>query len=118
LIFADPAAAGGDAVRGERVFQRCYACHSVDPAEKGLPGPNLHAIIGRAAGSDSSFDYSPAFRARAGDGLVWSESELDRFLADPQALIPKNAMGFFGLESPKDRRDVIAYLKGNGSAGK
>jgi len=23
----------GDAARGERAFQRCYSCHSVDPNE-------------------------------------------------------------------------------------
>jgi cytochrome c len=114
LMSAVPATAAGDPKRGERLFQRCYACHSVNPADKDLPGPNLHAVIGRPAGSVPGFDYSPAFRARARQGLVWSEPQLEAFLADPQALIPKNRMSFFGLKSAEDRRDLIAYLKKSG----
>ena len=50
-------AVAGDAARGERVFERCYACHSVDPAETGLTGPNLAGVVGRRAAS-RDFDYS------------------------------------------------------------
>jgi cytochrome c len=28
---------------GARLFTPCRACHSLDPAERGLPGPNLPA---------------------------------------------------------------------------
>ena len=105
------AAADGDPARGERVFQRCYACHSVDPAEAGLPGPNLHGIVGRRAGTRPGFEYSPALRALAGRGQVWTPAALDAFLADPLAVAPDNAMGFFGLRSERDRADLIAYLR-------
>ena len=54
-------ASESDAVRGERVFQRCYSCHSVDPHETAkLQGPNLFQIIGRPAGAVAGFDYSAA----------------------------------------------------------
>ena len=39
-------AAHADPARGERVFQRCYACHSVVPGEDKLPGPNLRCVLG------------------------------------------------------------------------
>jgi cytochrome c len=92
------------------VFQRCYACHAVDPAETGLEGPNLSGIVGRPAGAQPGFDYSPALRRRAEAGFVWDEAALDAFIADPQAYIPDNAMGFFGLRDPQARADLIAYL--------
>lgn len=101
-------AGGGDPVRGERVFQRCYACHSVDPAETGLPGPNLHGVIGRPAASLPDFEYSPAFLAAR--GLVWDERTLDAFIKDPQEVVPDNEMGFFGLADMRDRADLIAFL--------
>ncbi|HEX6014581.1 MAG TPA: c-type cytochrome [Geminicoccaceae bacterium] len=109
---ASPAAAAdGDPARGERAFQRCYACHSVDPSETGLEGPNLHGVVGRPAGAVDGFAYSEALQARAADGLVWDEAALDAFLADPQGFLPDNAMGFFGLRDEDARADLIAYLK-------
>lgn len=99
---------------GERVFQRCYACHSVDPGEKGLPGPNLAGVVGRRAGAERGFDYSPAMRAAADRGLVWREATLDRFAADPEAVVPKTSMSFVGLRDAADRQALIAYLKAHG----
>lgn len=111
LLPATAAADDGDPVRGERVFQRCYACHSVDPSEAGLPGPNLHGVVGRRAAAQPGFDYSPALRALADRGHAWTPQALDEFLADPLAVTPDNAMGFFGLPSAQDRADLIAYLR-------
>jgi len=103
---------GGDAGRGARVYQRCYACHSVDPqGTVTLQGPSLYRIVGRRAASVPGFAYSPALTAMGEAGLVWTEEQLDRFLADPEAMLPGNQMGFFGLTDARDRADVIAYLK-------
>jgi cytochrome c len=114
-LQAPPAAADGDPARGKRPFQRCYACHSVDPSETGLEGPNLHGVVGRPAGAVDGFAYSAALRARAADGLVWDEGALDAFLADPQGFLPDNAMAFFGLRDEDARADLIAYLKAAGT---
>ena len=101
----------GDASRGAVVFQKCYACHSVVAGEGGLSGPNLHGVIGRAAGAEPGFDYSPALRAAANDrGLAWTARELDRFLADPELALPGTSMAFVGLADARERTDVIAYL--------
>jgi len=97
--------------QGEAIFQRCYACHSVDPADRGLPAPNLAGVVGRRAGSAPAFDYSPAMREAGRGGLVWTEAALDRFLADPAATVPKTWMDFPGLMDPAERAAVIAYLK-------
>lgn len=102
---------GGDPDRGAVVFQQCYACHSVVDGEVGLSGPNLLGVVGRAAGAEAGFDYSPALRGAAGErGLAWTARELDRFLADPEQALPGTSMAFVGLTDPRDRADVIAYL--------
>jgi cytochrome c len=102
----------GDVARGARVYQRCYSCHTVDPNEKArLQGPSLYHVIGRRAASATGFSYSPALTARGEAGLVWTEDELDRFLLEPERVIPGNQMGFFGLPDARDRADLIAYLR-------
>lgn len=109
LGAAAPAAAQ-DA--GEEAFSYCIACHSVNRSDRGLPGPNLAGVIGRKAGALPDFAYSPAFRASASaKGIVWTDAMLDRYIADPEAMIPKSAMTFNGVEDAADRRAVIGYLK-------
>ena len=71
LILASVFAARADPVRGERVFLRCYACHSVVAGEAKLPGPNLSCVLGRRAGTLPGFEFSPAMiEAGAARGLV------------------------------------------------
>jgi cytochrome c len=115
LIFAalsaGPAQAEGDPARGGRVFQRCYSCHSVNPAERSLQGPNLAGIVGRRAGTLEKFEYSDAMVAAGRNGLVWTEEKLDTYVVDPEALVPGTAMGPVRLNDPADRADLIAYLK-------
>jgi len=95
---------------GERAFEKCYACHSVDPAETGLPGPNLAGIIARRAGTASGFEYSAAMQAAGARGLVWDRATLDRFLVDPAAVVPGTAMAPPDLDSEQERRSVVEYL--------
>jgi cytochrome c len=114
LLAAPPAHAEGDPARGERVFQRCYSCHSVDPAERNLQGPNLAGVIGRRAGTLDQFEYSDAMVAAGRGGLVWTEAKLDLYVTDPQAMVPGTAMGPVPLNTPADRADLIAYLKSVG----
>jgi cytochrome c len=107
----EAAAEAGDPERGERTFQQCYACHSVDPEEIDLPGPNLAGVLGRRAGTWAQFAYSPAMRAAGSErGLVWTRATLDAFLADPQGFMPGTSMAYVGLREPSVRADVIAYL--------
>jgi cytochrome c len=102
----------GDMQRGQQVFQRCYACHSVEPGEANLEGPNLAGVIGRTAGTLASFtDYSEAMKAAGRRGLVWNARTLDAFLEEPERVVPDTRMNFVGLRSKQDRDDVIAYLQ-------
>lgn len=111
VLAAGPASAEGDPARGARVFQRCYACHSVDPAETNLQGPNLSGVLGRRAGSLAGFDYSEAMEAAGRAGVAWDARTLDAFMADPEALVPGTTMGPIRIPEPADRLDLIAYLR-------
>jgi cytochrome c len=103
---ATGAAHSGDIARGARVYQRCYSCHTVDPNEKvRLQGPSLYRVVGRRAASAAGFSYSRALMAKGEAGLVWTEDELNRFLGEPESMLPGNQMNFFGLP---------AYLKDAG----
>jgi cytochrome c len=62
--------------------------------------------MGRRAGSVAGFAYSDALRA---SGLTWDSELLDRWLADPQALVPGQRMGY-RLGDAQIRADIVAYL--------
>lgn len=103
--------AAGDPARGERQFQRCFSCHSVDPAETAkLQGPSLYRILGRPAGSVAGFDYSDAFRRRAAAGLVWEAATIAELVRDAEEMIPGTRMGLPPLRDEQDQADLIAYL--------
>ena len=85
------------------MFQRCYSCHSVDPAEHNLQGPNLNGVLGRRAGTLPAYEYSAAMLAAGRGGLVWTEPTLEAFVADPEAVVPGTTMGPVGLVRPADR---------------
>ena len=93
------------------MFRKCQACHSLEPG-KNILGPSLAGIIGRKAGSDPSYNYSPAMKQA---NLVWDAATLDKYLADPEKVVPGNKMPFPGLKTGQDRTDVIAYLASPGS---
>lgn len=115
LLPSAALALDGDAARGERVFQRCYACHSVDPNEKTkLQGPSLFAITGRPAAAIADFEYSDAMKEKAANGLVWDAATLDLYIADPDSVVPGTRMSVPPLRDQQERADLIAYLARSG----
>jgi cytochrome c len=109
LILAAAPAAADDV--GERLFAPCRACHSLDPAERNLPGPNLSGVIGRAVGGAAEFDYSPVLRKARDEGLRWDARRLEAFLADPAAMFPGLWMSMRGIEDAAERQALVRFLK-------
>lgn len=97
--------AAGDPKRGEQIYSRCAACHSLD---YNRTGPKHCDLFGRKAGSAPDFQYSAAMRRSK---IVWNEKTLDAFLANPMKYVPGTAMGYAGIEDEQERVDLIAYLK-------
>ncbi|MDP3800797.1 cytochrome c family protein [Brevundimonas sp.] len=96
---------------GERAFQRCAACHSLRPDDVAMPAPHLKDVFGRRAGTVPGFAYSDAMRAAGQRGLVWDGPTLDRYLADPEAVVPGTAMPYQG-GSAAERAALIDWLAG------
>ena len=96
---------------GAKLFTPCRACHSLDPAERGLPGPNLAGVIGRAVGGDVAFDYSPVLRKARDDGMRWDGARLQSFLADPAAMFPGLWMSMRGIEDTAERQALVRFLE-------
>lgn len=107
LLGGHAAQAAGDAAKGEKVYKKCNACHSLEAGKKKV-GPSLAGLFGRTAGTVEGFKYSTGMKD---SGIVWDEATLDGFLEKPKAVVPKTRMAFAGLKKEQDRMDVIAYLK-------
>jgi cytochrome c len=105
VIFAGGgASAGGDADHGEKLYEGCQDCHSLD---KNDVGPRHRGVFGRKAGSLPDYKYSAALMA---SNFVWDEVTLDKWLTNPQVFVPGAKM-FYHLANPQDRADVIEFLK-------
>ena len=95
----------GDTVDGRSAFEkRCTGCHALDHDKE---GPRLAGVVGRKAGAVSAFTYSDAVKKST---VVWTEAALDKWLTDPETVIPDNDMSF-RLNSPIERAAIIAFLK-------
>ena len=101
---------GIDPAAAEAQFKKsCGTCHTVDPSAPPRQGPNLFGVVGRPAGSFDGFKYSPAFLAGK-DGIVWDAANIDRWITDPQAMIPGVVM-LYKQADPEKRHLVIEFLK-------
>jgi cytochrome c len=112
--FIAPASAQ-DAAAGEKDFVVCRACHQIGPNAKNSLGPELNGVVGRKAGTVSGFNYSAANK---NSGITWDEATLEKYLANPQAVVHGTKMLFPGLKDPQKTKDVIAFLKEYGPDGK
>jgi cytochrome c len=103
-LLSGMAGAAGDAQRGETLYKTmCTTCHSMD--YNGV-GPAHRGLLERKAGSRPDYTYSAALQATT---FSWNDKFLDKWLTNPEKLVPGQKMGF-KVASAKDRADLIAYL--------
>ncbi len=95
-----------DVGKGERVFNKCKACHKLEEGANGT-GPYLYGVVGRDVASANGFSYSGNL-APAAD--VWTPQNLQHFLENPAGFAPGTTMGFAGLKNIEDRANLIAFL--------
>ena len=107
VAAAGAAQAQGDAARGEKLFEQCHACHSIERGANEV-GPTLFGMFDRKAGELDDFRYSPALKR---SGIAWTAQTLDEFVADPQKKVPGNRMPYAGMSDARERADLIAYLQ-------
>jgi cytochrome c len=107
VLWSSVGLAQGDPAAGEKVFNKCKACHVADEAQNRV-GPHLVGLFGRQAGSVEGFKYSDAMK---GSGVTWSEETISEYIADPRGYIKGNRMAFVGLKDEEDIANLVAYLK-------
>jgi cytochrome c len=104
-----------DVAAGQAVTSKCASCHQFDPAGTNNIGPGLYGVVGRPPGSHPAYAYDSAMQDFAKAHPAWTYDLLYQFLKAPQSFMPGTKMTFVGLKDPKDRINVIAYLRSNGS---
>jgi cytochrome c len=104
VCWIGPACATGNVARGQTLYKGCADCHSIN---ENAVGPMHKGVVGRKAGSVPGYDYSPDLK---NSGIVWTEENLDKWLAGPQAMVAETKM-FFDVPDAQDRADIIAFLK-------
>jgi cytochrome c len=92
---------------GAQVAKQCGTCHNFQEGQGSKVGPDLYDVVGRKIASVPGFNYSAALKAMNG---TWTFDALNKWLADPRAMVPGTAMTFAGLPNDKQRADVIDYL--------
>jgi cytochrome c len=98
----------GNPAHGEKIYDRCMACHSLD---RDRTGPRHEGVVGRRVASVPGFNYSPAMKKAGAAGMVWDEATLDKFLENPTRFIPGTRMTYAGVKNAQERADLIAFLK-------
>jgi cytochrome c len=100
-----PAEGVANPLPGKVIFEkRCAGCHSFDQDRE---GPRLRNIYGAKAASTPTFKYSAALKSSQ---IIWNDESLDKWLTDPDSLVPDTDMDF-RVPKADERADVIRYLR-------
>ena len=93
---------------GQQAFNNaCRTCHVVKEGDNRL-GPHLAKVLGRKAGSLPDYGYSSAMKEA---GFAWDREKLERFIANPDEVVPGNRMKpYTGVASSDDRAKIVAFL--------
>lgn len=96
--------------RGAQTVKQCELCHNFGKGQGAKIGPGLYGVVGRKVASEPGFNYSAALKAKGG---TWTFDALNVWLTNPRADVPGTLMTFAGIDSEKQRADIIAYLNSN-----
>jgi cytochrome c len=110
LLLAGSAtsAPAADAAAGQKIFKaQCGICHAAEAGQNRI-GPTLFGVIGRRSGSVPGFNYTADHKKL---DVTWNVATLDKYLANPRAMVPDTSMIYAGLKNDAERADLIAYLE-------
>jgi cytochrome c len=108
LAGSSTAALAADPAAGEKIFKaQCGICHAVAAGENRI-GPTLFGVVGRPAGSVRGFNYTADHKKL---GITWDAANLDKYLANPRAMVPDTSMVYAGLKDDTERANLVAYLE-------
>ena len=96
-----------DAESGKKQFNKCAACHSVEPDVQ-MMGPTLYGLMGREVGSVEGFPFSEAMESA---DFIWTEETLSAFIESPLQYLPGTVMPFGGIRKADQRQALNCYIK-------
>ena len=96
---------------GAALFRQCTACHALEAGANTAAGPTLRGIVGRPVAAERSYNYSPALRHFANANPRWTPELIDRFITEPDKIVPGTEMGFPGMRDAASRRALIDWLR-------
>lgn len=99
--------AQADVTKGQAVFNKCVACHTIDKGAPNQLGPNLWGMLGEPIGKGHGFAFSEALASKGG---TWTWTTMSDWLANPKVFAPGTKMTFAGISNDQDRANVIAFL--------
>lgn len=111
LVAAMSAQAGQPAPSTASLYVKCTSCHALETGANLPSGPSLAGVVNGPVAAQSGFDYSPALRRFAAANPCWTPELLDRFIADPEGMVPGTYMGFHGIGDRAERAALIAWLQ-------
>lgn len=105
ILLPGPASADED-VNKIAFNNHCRNCHSFKKDDNRL-GPSMHGVYGAKSGQVRGFrNYSGTLT-----DIVWDETMLDRFIADPASISAGTNMIYPRVGDPVERAKIIAFLK-------
>mmetsp|Transcript_129479 Transcript_129479/g.335858 ORF Transcript_129479/g.335858 Transcript_129479/m.335858 type:complete len:411 (-) Transcript_129479:74-1306(-) len=107
----------GSVLRGQALFKKhCSQCHTI--RKDGLNpygtlwGPNLHGVMGRTAAQNQRSGGSRYSQSLEESGILWTDRNMMAFLKNPRSFAGGAInMNFRGIDSFRDRVDLVHYLK-------
>ena len=115
MALGGSAFAVGDSAKGKAAFAaKCASCHQEGLGAGPFVGPELNGIVGRDAASVPNYTkYSDGLKKLRESGFVWTDENMDKWIADPKAILADSpmAVAFPGIPDANERANIITYLK-------
>ncbi len=94
---------------GKNIYmEHCAVCHAWSASIPVKMGPSLVGIVGRPAASQPGFPYSDALKK---SGIVWTEDNLKKWIADNVHMVPGTLMPHVSISDPAEQVYLVEYLK-------
>jgi cytochrome c len=107
LLGSATSALAIDPAAGERIFKmQCGICHAGEEGQNRID-PTLFGVVGRRSGSVRGFNYTADHTKL---DVTRDAATLDKYLANPRAMVPDTSMIYAGLKDNGERADLVAYL--------
>ncbi len=108
-FLSSAALADDNLAKGEQVFKKCAACHSINDKTNKV-GPSLSGVVGRKVASFEGYSYSDAMKQFSATGAIWDAATLNVYLENPKGVVAKTKMVFAGVKPEDERKALIEFL--------